>query len=443
MNLKFYAMALFAGMAIGATAADKAPVKFDASLCKPVKIENSLLKKYEGESKNVMRTPATAKDLTGDYTVCYINLLNQTQQSSGFYSGTAMINEEDNGYVVEFPFLLNDAELSITFPVKVTGNTISFEPATVNVGGEEVPCGPYELTNDGMRALDKLEANFTGSGFSFAVESSGFGVGDPTNGWYFFATRLSFQKPDVPDSEMNLGWKSVGKAKLQDGWVTSGLTGGQQSDPSLIWEVELQQNEDDANIYRLVNPYGESSIYGPGGEAEGYNESIAMNGFIQFNVSDPDHVVFEAVPANFSNSNMRIGQVYPINTVGMLIYSYGWTLEKAVEAYGDQLLWSTFKDGVVTIPSAPNGKGGYTNDTCFGVEGNPYGGFGWQDQNGVSTNMESKIWFPDENGVEGVEFDENAPVKYYNLQGVEVANPAKGQLVIKTQGSKTQKMIVR
>lgn len=38
--------------------------------------------------------------------------------------------------------------------------------------------------------------------------------------------------------------------------------------------------------------------------------------------------------------------------------------------------------------------------------------------------------------------DVNAPVRYFNLQGVEVVNPAKGQLLIKTQGSKATKVIL-
>lgn len=47
------------------------------------------------------------------------------------------------------------------------------------------------------------------------------------------------------------------------------------------------------------------------------------------------------------------------------------------------------------------------------------------------------------NGVESVEFDSNAPVKYFNLQGVEVANPEAGQIVIKKQGSKAVKVVVK
>ena len=40
------------------------------------------------------------------------------------------------------------------------------------------------------------------------------------------------------------------------------------------------------------------------------------------------------------------------------------------------------------------------------------------------------------------DFDENAPVEYYNLQGVRVANPANG-IFIKRQGNKVEKVLVK
>lgn len=43
-------------------------------------------------------------------------------------------------------------------------------------------------------------------------------------------------------------------------------------------------------------------------------------------------------------------------------------------------------------------------------------------------------------GVENIEVDENAPVEYYNLQGVKVANPESG-LYIRVQGNKATKVI--
>lgn len=44
-------------------------------------------------------------------------------------------------------------------------------------------------------------------------------------------------------------------------------------------------------------------------------------------------------------------------------------------------------------------------------------------------------------GVKALKFDENAPVRYFNLNGLPVANPQKGQIVIKRQGNKAVKMI--
>lgn len=47
-------------------------------------------------------------------------------------------------------------------------------------------------------------------------------------------------------------------------------------------------------------------------------------------------------------------------------------------------------------------------------------------------------------GVENVTVsNSNAPVEYFNLQGVRVANPAAGELVIKRQGATVSKMVVR
>lgn len=42
-----------------------------------------------------------------------------------------------------------------------------------------------------------------------------------------------------------------------------------------------------------------------------------------------------------------------------------------------------------------------------------------------------------------VDQDSNAPVEYYNLQGVRVAEPAAGQLVIRRQGTKVAKVLVK
>lgn len=62
--------------------------------------------------------------------------------------------------------------------------------------------------------------------------------------------------------------------------------------------------------------------------------------------------------------------------------------------------------------------------------------------NGVTPELKNSqlISLNDTTGVEGIEIDENAPVEYYNLQGVRVENPANG-LYIMRQGDKVVKVI--
>lgn len=43
-------------------------------------------------------------------------------------------------------------------------------------------------------------------------------------------------------------------------------------------------------------------------------------------------------------------------------------------------------------------------------------------------------------GINGVEVDANAPVQYYNLSGMPISNPAAGQVVIRVQGGKANKI---
>lgn len=72
--------------------------------------------------------------------------------------------------------------------------------------------------------------------------------------------------------------------------------------------------------------------------------------------------------------------------------------------------------------------------------------------------LKAKVWWPlaggraetpeltytvvSPSGVEAIDIDDNAPVVYYNLNGVQVANPTTG-LYIKVQGNKVNKVIIK
>lgn len=70
-------------------------------------------------------------------------------------------------------------------------------------------------------------------------------------------------------------------------------------------------------------------------------------------------------------------------------------------------------------------------------------------QNAKSAFESASVWKnftniveKDFSGVEEISVDENAPVEYYDLNGVQITDPKPGQMVIKRQGHKSTKVIM-
>lgn len=63
----------------------------------------------------------------------------------------------------------------------------------------------------------------------------------------------------------------------------------------------------------------------------------------------------------------------------------------------------------------------------------------------INTTIELDMELPyNDAGVEAIAVDNsNAPVEYYNLQGIRVSNPEAGQLLIQRQGNKATKVVIR
>lgn len=250
---------------------------------------------------------------------------------------------------------------------------------------------------------------------------------------------LSKKKASDPNNP-NDGWTSLGYATLQDGWVLPGL-GIDQRDQKNWYEVELQQNDKDKNIYRLVDPYK--------GNCPIKDQNSATNtGYIQFNVTYPDFVTFDNVDAGFTCSSLGISKMFCSNMVTYWCKKFELTVEEFINEYSYSPTFkteSTFKDGVVTLPAEAAFTVGYYNDTSFGYPGDPNGGGQWLDPNNSKKfiNMETKIFFPKSTGVSDVSIDNTADthIEYFNLQGVRVSDPTKGQLLIRRQGEKTDKII--
>ena len=82
-----------------------------------------------------------------------------------------------------------------------------------------------------------------------------------------------------------------------------------------------------------------------------------------------------------------------------------------------------------------------TDNTWSTKNPNAYGSMGY-----MNLELNGSFGAGDESGIEDIvtdNVDENAPVEYYNLQGIRLSEPAAGQIVIRRQGSKVSKILVR
>ncbi|MDE7116795.1 MAG: hypothetical protein K2O56_10270, partial [Muribaculaceae bacterium] len=57
-------------------------------------------------------------------------------------------------------------------------------------------------------------------------------------------------------------------------------------------------------------------------------------------------------------------------------------------------------------------------------------------------NLKITTTTPIATGITGIEAEDNAPVEYYNLQGIRIAEPAEGICIVR-QGNKVSKKFIR
>lgn len=228
-------------------------------------------------------------------------------------------------------------------------------------------------------------------------------------------------------------WQPAGTALFMDGWLHPGLSLDQHTE-AFQYEVPLQKNTVREGVYRLVDPYhlGAPSLYNDATEP----------GYIVFDVSDPDHVVFEPVNAGFINYYpMGITEFYCTNNAWYTMNRRGWDLKTLIQNVGDDFTWTTFKDGVVTLGSRINKNGEMEWDACFGTQSSFPGENAWFDKDYFPVNMDASITFLSESGVESaIERTDDGSPRYFNMQGVEVKNPDKG-VFIEMKNGKSRKII--
>lgn len=212
-------------------------------------------------------------------------------------------------------------------------------------------------------------------------------------------------------------WTYIGLSNFVDGWILPSLT--TTANTNYPWYVQTYVNNDNPNLIGLLNPYTTESC-----ELGGYNLNTVVETLITIDISDPECVAIAEQPAGYRDDT------YGAYTIGnyegyFASLSYSKDLIKTALAEANIGLSTIDSNGVITLPHC-----------VFGYIGSEFGHTWKNSQPGQITLPEGY------NGVHDVIVDEDdAPVEYFNLQGVRVTNPEHG-LFIRRQGNKTTKVIL-
>lgn len=267
--------------------------------------------------------------------------------------------------------------------------------------------------------------------------ASGVGSGSGYKGGWRYANFFFLLEDMYPEAGAftfnESEWTNVGKSQFFDGWF-GGI--GQEYSEDLVREVVTYRNNEDPNIFLLYKPFGPGSL----AEEIGYTVTPDAEGYVILDVTYPECVLVRPnVLSGVSNPQLFGGSDVTVEVTsyeGIQYYFQEYTQEEIIEEaemWGDDLS-NMNEDGLICIY---RGRFGYVPN----LDEENYWITSQNDPTPIPMNPRIKLPAGSFGAVEGIIDDSNAPVKYYNLQGVEISNPEKGQLVIKKQGANSTKVI--
>ncbi len=415
---------------------------------------------------DMMKAPAkapSAQDLVGQSfgTNGYNNIQNGGWETAGTYVESANGND-----LVLRGWLLGIEKIKATYDAATGTITIPSQDMGVQFQGEELVLRFMDNTEKEYPSIS-LEYNAEGINIRFGEKpssndreflgplftTSGSGLNvmmciTTKSNWttrraYSFLTASNMQTIPALCETLGTGltgvfeynaadWKPAsGKAQFQDGWVCTGLTA--QAVPA--WPVDVMESVKNPGHVLLVNPYK-----GLPAEAQQFNENKTRDGYILLDVSDPKCVLVQPlVYSGFTNwSQMGLGDAFMSNICANKVYVGKYTKEELIEEYIDFEIEDELPvmddSNLVTI-----------YDCCFGTSMDMFSPGTWVDRDTQDpVEMVSLIQLPELSGVEGIVDDSvDAPARFFNLQGVEVAAPVKGEVTIVKKGNSSYKQIAK
>lgn len=221
---------------------------------------------------------------------------------------------------------------------------------------------------------------------------------------------------------------AAGEATITDGWLNP-MFGNQITD----FPCSIKLNKTWPRRILFVNPYEKSVL-------NGAQDVTLDEGYIIVDLTNLDMplvgtFVYSGVTLGGGYGRMFLGSKEGVN-YDLDGYTFK-DIEDDAEVGGYELPTFDADNNVIKLPNCMYSAAGeinkYTQFESTGSDGKP-----------VVAEMYTTIQLPNGlwSGVENVDVENvDGPARYYNLQGVEVSAPAKGELVIVKKGGKAQKVI--
>lgn len=325
---------------------------------------NIVSMKKKQSSKRV--DEAKTYSIEGDYTlviddgyfqgsvgIVFLDVTVEYDEDQQIYWMSENADPEEAFFITDVPFRYDNSTNTLTI-VRVSAGQVPnlgyvfFTPTTYNQGIAFLNSSTAEFNPETSEI--KFDRNV---GFGWPVCSSSTLSTTTFKGWMnVFDVMEMYQELPVIDEVQEGQWKSLGMAEFVDGWILPSYTmGGAQINPNdYVYEVELQQNLNNENLYRLWKPYKMTGT-------PVYDQNLNLStydGQIVFDVSDPDHVVVvcNGLPSGMKNNN---GEFYLSNELGWYLrYFDADSAEEKATIIGlledlEGTVFDTFEDGVITI----------------------------------------------------------------------------------------------
>lgn len=203
-------------------------------------------------------------------------------------------------------------------------------------------------------------------------------------------------------------WKLLGKADFTEDMIGNLYTTSSVAWGTTTYKVDVEENINTPGLYRLVNPYT-TSEWPHSSKSNSHNDG--HNHYLMIDATNPDKVV---IPKSYIGFDGGYGHEY---LVSINLY----------EETDNAALYGKLANGTITMPAASVYDASLLDPDTYKVGTGAF-----------------KVVLPALDAVEGIEADGvEAAVEYFNMQGVRVANPAAGQLVIRKQGNTVSKVLVK